>query len=301
MSYRKALLATALLTSLLMSGCTNTNTNTEPAPEEPQEETQTAEAKEPVVTQVENMDITLPILNWKDDMTGFKEQLEYRKGTYTGQLIDGIPDGTGRFESQNPQGDKWYYEGDFTSGHMTGVGRNGMIDDDETFVGHFTDSAFDPTEVEWYQNAIPVMTSDFNGVLYVGDTTSELIEEHPEFFPAKDTETKDKIKNLVEGSIEYRQLSKNVTPYCSKLVYFKNQRVLQVKSNMLWGHTYTFILASDQEGNNIHYITYDGDIDVYDGDNIAFIATPYGTSSFQNIGGGNTNIVAEIASVVIKS
>ncbi|MCI9627514.1 MAG: hypothetical protein HFI90_12160 [Clostridia bacterium] len=49
-----------------------------------------------------------------------------RSGTYTGEitLLEGHPNGRGRFETQDDaSGMKWYYEGEFTDGTITGKGK----------------------------------------------------------------------------------------------------------------------------------------------------------------------------------
>lgn len=55
-----------------------------------------------------------------------------REGYYTGDLVDGLPDGKGKFVSQNESGAKWTYEGEFTKGHFDGQGKttwsNGQVE-----------------------------------------------------------------------------------------------------------------------------------------------------------------------------
>lgn len=47
-----------------------------------------------------------------------------RIGTYTGDLNeDGLPDGQGKFISENAEGEKWTYEGEFKNGHFDGEGK----------------------------------------------------------------------------------------------------------------------------------------------------------------------------------
>lgn len=45
-----------------------------------------------------------------------------RTGVYTGTLVDGVPNGVGKFESENPDGTAWYYQGEFVDGHFCGQG-----------------------------------------------------------------------------------------------------------------------------------------------------------------------------------
>lgn len=56
-----------------------------------------------------------------------------RTGSYTGDLVDGVPDGNGKFVTKNEDGDKWTYEGEFRNGHFEGEGKttweNGQIEE----------------------------------------------------------------------------------------------------------------------------------------------------------------------------
>lgn len=46
-----------------------------------------------------------------------------RTGKYTGDLVDGIPNGHGKFTTTNDEGEKWTYEGEFKNGHFEGEGK----------------------------------------------------------------------------------------------------------------------------------------------------------------------------------
>lgn len=45
-----------------------------------------------------------------------------RTGTYTGDLVDGLPQGKGTFTSANDNGVVWTYEGEWEKGHSQGYG-----------------------------------------------------------------------------------------------------------------------------------------------------------------------------------
>lgn len=45
-----------------------------------------------------------------------------RTGTYTGDLVDGLPQGYGSFTTTNSDGDVWTYDGEWVDGHMSGSG-----------------------------------------------------------------------------------------------------------------------------------------------------------------------------------
>lgn len=45
-----------------------------------------------------------------------------KTGVYSGQLLNGVPDGSGKFTTTNDNGTEWTYEGTFKSGHFQGQG-----------------------------------------------------------------------------------------------------------------------------------------------------------------------------------
>lgn len=59
---------------------------------------------------VENMQYTL------------KASFGDREGIYTGEVVDGIPEGQGIFTSVNPNGVTWTHTGEFKGGHFNGYG-----------------------------------------------------------------------------------------------------------------------------------------------------------------------------------
>lgn len=48
---------------------------------------------------------------------------EDKTGTYSGDLVDGVPDGNGKFTSKNSDGVEWTYTGEFKNGHFDGDGQ----------------------------------------------------------------------------------------------------------------------------------------------------------------------------------
>ena len=46
-----------------------------------------------------------------------------RTGTYTGDMVDGVPNGQGKFTTENDAGESWTYEGEFKNGHFEGEGK----------------------------------------------------------------------------------------------------------------------------------------------------------------------------------
>lgn len=59
-----------------------------------------------------------------------------REGKYTGQVVDGVPNGYGLFETANSQGVNWHYLGEWVNGQMKGQGAF-YWDDGQAMVGTF--------------------------------------------------------------------------------------------------------------------------------------------------------------------
>ena len=256
---------------------------------------------EPVSEQVENVDLTLQLTFWNDDSTEPQDPVE-KQGKFTGTLIDGKPSGQGKFVTQNSAGEEWYYEGEFPDGTISGQGGCYWESSDYQEVGTYENGLFVPTKVEFFDNMIRWYSSSmFKRPLELNDTTLEFLQAHENIFPATSEEAKSEAMNLVDSSIEYKHLSKSTDGYLDKLVYFKNQELIQTEEFTNWGHTVTRMLTADQNYSNHHYIFYDGAIDVFDGDDITFISLPIGSASFDNVGGGTTNVIVSIASTVLKN
>ena len=69
-----------------------------------------------------------------------------RSGTYTGDMEDGVPDGFGVFESENEEGYKWHYIGEWKAGLMNGTGaiywEDGALEIGEYLNGEFESGYF---------------------------------------------------------------------------------------------------------------------------------------------------------------
>ncbi len=65
----------------------------------------------PKVEHVENMEYSIML-----------PDVGERSGKYTGETLDGVPDGHGKFETQNAEGVKWFYTGLWKNGEWNGAG-----------------------------------------------------------------------------------------------------------------------------------------------------------------------------------
>ena len=265
------------LSLFLLAGCEGSTTSTEP-------ET------------VENLEITLQMKDW--DSTGLALEDIERTGTYTGEVIDGIPNGTGRFDAQNDEGDPWYYEGEFVNGTFQGQGSS-IWDSDQEIInekGTYEDGAFTPTLSEFVAMAPQFLLNEFA----LSETSAAFIDIHENLFPCETEEDTNEAISLTDDSIGYVQLAKNATPYLEILFTQNRLSAVQVFENNAYGYTYTTIFANDEDFNYF-IIYYIGSIEIYEGDTFDVRALPLAYSNFDNVSNGQTVVVAALGSILEKT
>jgi len=160
-----------VLLVFILSACNPANQGASPSPSIP------ASTPSPTaVNRVDNEHMTLTF--------AFGE----REGTYSGEVTGGLPNGTGTFTSQNPEGVDWTYEGAWVNGHMEGTGKtiwsSGYMDeglykndrlngegksyfgDIRTYEGNYTDDEYDGKGTLYNQHGEELYSGDFdNGFL----------------------------------------------------------------------------------------------------------------------------------------
>ena len=107
-----------------------------------------------------------------------------RSGTYTGEVNEqGVPNGKGKFTTQNAQGNPWIYEGGFKNGHFEGQGRTIWPNDNEEQSGNYSNDSLNGqgksiknntiTYEGNFENGIPMVTpaADMNTEVSYADWT----------------------------------------------------------------------------------------------------------------------------------
>lgn len=250
----------------------------------------------PKVETITNQNYKLTMQVWDD--TGLKAETIERDGVYTGEAIDGIPNGNGRFDSANPQGAKWYYEGEFTNGTFNGYGICVWPDSDSPKEeGQYVNGLYSPGTAELFE----ILSSiSYQVPFTLADNSKSFIQDNQNIFPCKTDEDVSNAISMTNADIQYKNLSKNIANYTSNLFAAGNLTANQVFEQGIYGHNVTSIIASDNDYNR-YIIFYDGSIEVYDGDKIDVRGLPIANTSYENVGGGQTNVIALIGSIVEKT
>ena len=238
-------------------------------------------------------------------------------GLYTGDLKNGLPNGTGAFVVDTDEGKLSYkgiftdgqitgdgvlkiivdgndltYEGSFVNGALSGYGTTIAIDESQTISrkGNYSNGVYTPTVGQKYDY---LGQMDLYGVFGLEDNVISYIDSHPEYFPKAD---KPDAEAAVLRAFEYRQFSKYRKQDTIGLIKL-NLSVIQIREDEFeeTGDTVTYLLAMD-ENENLYTLYYLGSVELYDGDRFIAYGIPVALTSYSNVSGGTSIAIAVIAS-----
>lgn len=255
---KKILLVLVMLASLSLFGCNNNQ--------------QTINAQEDTIKTVENEKIIIAF-PYGD-----------REGTYTGEMKEGKPHGIGKFETTNPEGVSWYYEGEFVDGIFNGQGKC-VWEDGKTVSGNYTNGLWAPTPIDIYEEVS--RNSDFT----IKDVAHNFISDNENLFP---TQSLDNMSKFIDKSVEYKMITKEPEKFANKIIYSNNLTIIQIGTTEIpdTDKHFTYFIAVDND-DNVYEMYYIGSLpDVYDGDYITGVyGVPMNVGGYQNVSGGFTNAI----------
>lgn len=247
---------------------------------------------------VEDMEYTLKIREW--DETGLTPTEEFEvTGIYTGDIVNGIPNGYGRFDFKSE--DSLYYEGEFVDGTFQGQGTMDSdleeLKEDKMIEskGTYTKGLYTPTLSEFYCLFPKSHLNNYS----LNEVSVDFIDSHETLFPCKSEEDINNSISLTNNSITYNQLSKNISPYLGELFIANELTIVQIFEDNSVGYTCTTILSRDNNGK-FYYTFYNGSVDLYEGDKFNMRALPLAYSDFDNISNGQTLVVVALVSIIDK-
>ena len=239
-------------------------------------------------------------------------------GLYTGPLKDGKAHGEGVFSVDMGSGNKLIYKGSFISGHIDGEGvltitinegeikysgnfEDGALNghgiavataegDTLTRKGTYTRGAFTPTTGEKYDYLGQL---NLFGTFSLSEEVIEYIDSHPKYFPKIDSSI---VKVATPRDFQYKQFKKSRKQDEIGLITL-TLNVAQVFEDPIEDidETVTYLLAADADGN-YYSLYYLDSAEVLEDDKITVYALPVAASSFDNVGGGVTNVIVLLGS-----
>lgn len=236
---------------------------------------------------VENKTVVITGKDYND--AGEWEDFE-AEGQYTGQVLNGVPDGEGTFTAQNAEGVTWTYSGEFKNGQCHGKGE-AIWDTGWRECGTYTNGLFTPNTFELFDSLSEVGEPVYS----ISEGNQTFMESNLELFPAETEDAKASMNTFIQTDLTYPMMTKTLDGLEGKLYRCTSAQATQVFQDEIFGHTITTIICHDSD-YNYYYICYDGVLpDVYDGTAFEFVGLPISASGFSNVGGGTTNVIVLIA------
>ena len=200
-------------------------------------------------------------------------------GEFEGEVLDGLPDGTGSFSNVNAQGVRWTYTGEWKDGMFNGHGRESG-EDGYAIEGTFQDSRAAFTPYEYMLN----MSEAGYGVP-VADETKALLKELEPYFAARDLSG---YEGEFDTQFKFSDYMENPGEYTETVLRLKGQVVQSDKMDN-WGVEAAYAnIQGTKEKKAVYLVIYCGHISSkLQHRSIVFTAVPLGPYAFQTYGGKN--------------
>ena len=216
-------------------------------------------------------------------------------GSYSGTTINGVPEGQGVFSAINSDGVRYEYTGEFRNGLFNGQGSEIWEDEDGIkLIGNFVDGEFCPSVIEGL-NSLGSSSPKFS--IQSGSETEKIILDNLQYILGNGFD-QNEVTSKINGNLSYAEYIKRPDNYIAQFVYWSGYTVTQVWVDPFFDTEYKMIEinAVDYDGHVIRaYGVDDGNgailNDIVENMYVEFVGIPLGSSSYENVSGGNTNCV----------
>lgn len=203
--------------------------------------------------------------------------IDAKEGTYTGTVVNGIPNGEGIFTTKNSEGVTYEVKGIFVNGNIDGPGIT-TWEDGYFEKGLYTDGLFTPTKSELIDNFL--LSYDLYGNPEASSTALSFIDEHENLFPNSDEKD---VKEYMDTDCEIRKLMKTVSGFDDALMYLENGYVVQAEEENYCGYVITELLVGYGDGD-VATVFLLGKADYYRDDTVQKLyALPLATASYESV------------------
>lgn len=180
-----------------------------------------------------------------------------KTGSYSGDVVDGLPEGNGIFRTINSLNVPWYYDGEWKNGMFNGQGEQIWEGQSTACKGTFVNNEFSPTAAEAF--AYIAQDEEFD----IADKARNTINSWTSYFSGKQ-KSGDSPLNIRTTTIDINQYKKRPGDYGDKLVYVSNANVFQVLTWNVGDKSVECIMLQDRN-NTIFYGLYYGKSNIVEG------------------------------------
>ncbi|BCC16562.1 hypothetical protein BCM0075_1332 [Bacillus cereus] len=149
-------------------------------------------------------------------------------------------------------------------------------------------------KIDTYKKFVSSLTDQQSSL---SETSINFINGHSNLFPTKTDADVNSAQNLIDHSIGYKHLDKNITPYLEKLINV-NGTVVDTKEDTFNNEiiTYVHILTDDYESFEL---VFSGNLkDIFKESYVTAVGLPLCTNSFSNVSGGTTKSIVLLGSTI---
>lgn len=232
-------------------------------------------------------------------------QIGERNGTYTGEMKSNMPNGQGKFISKNPQGEEWYYEGNFSNGMFDGQGKSvhGKI----VYEGTFEKGLF--KSGKHYINNILIYEGDFttssarniyngNGKMY--NAKNEVVFEG--VFENNRLVDKSSFVSKCQN-IPYESIARDENTYKYNLITLTGKVIQVIESDASSDGLVqvSYRVSLDEDYNQIVFVDYlrnSGETRILEDDVIIIYGQYNGLTSYETVMGGYITIPSIYAHII---
>ena len=207
-----------------------------------------------------------------------------RAGSFEGDVIDGVPEGTGVFTATNDAGERYTYTGDWQNGTFEGLGTCTYENPDvKVEDGHFSNGLYTP---DMYELARYLGSGDADLTYQVSKRAESFLKSHADLFPSEQAES---LEAYFDRELDLKMIVKSPEKYGDEIVCVDNMQVVQIWENSLYQHeSFTTMLLVDKATYKDYvYVYYPSELpDAYENDTVMVYGIPLNASSYHTAAGG---------------
>ena len=222
-----------------------------------------------------------------------------RAGAFEGDVVDGVPEGTGSFTATNDDGERYTYTGDWQNGTFEGLGTctyenpNYQVED-----GHFSDGMYTP---DIYELARFFGSGDADLSYQISKPAESFLKSHGDLFPSEQVES---LEAYLNRELDHRMIAKSPEKYGDEIVCFDNMQVVQIWENHVYQYeSFTTMLLVDKATYRDYvYAFYPSELpDAYENDTVTLYGIPLNSSSYRTAAGGTNDCLILFAAYAEKN